>query len=220
VQVGRLMNRRASSDETAKELEAAARTRMKAEEKEKLRMAEEAKKLEAEMQAEKTKHTWGSRGVFQLVDEDFAVEDDESPEMKRSGVVPPQGGKPYPMSESKAEPKKVPPRPSSGWAPTGSAMGTKTESAKDIIAKTLEGLATPHVAAQSDGSTGLELALKLLSEQLTAERQRSASAEERAGAAEDKVAQLTRELLDHQAKAIERLERENERWSNLHAASK
>jgi hypothetical protein len=83
-----------------------------------------------------------------------------------------------------------------------------------------QGLSTPQVAAQPDASTGLELALKLLGEQLTAERERSASAEERASAAEDKVAQLTRELLDHQAKAIERLERENERWSNLHKATK
>jgi hypothetical protein len=63
--------------------------------------------------------------------------------------------------------------------------------------------------------SGANLALSLLGQQLEEERARTARAEERNAVLEAQLAKVTQELLDVQAKAVERLTRENDRWLAL-----
>lgn len=204
-QIGRLV--RASHEEAdTKDLELSARARMKAEEKERMKAAEEAKRLEAEMKANMGKPAWGKAGVHSLVDEDYAVDEDESPLARRPkpGDTTPMA---YPASETKSVSKKVPP-PSTGtgWAPAG--MDSLSSDPKDVIKRALEGVnapITPIYGANHSGGA-LDGALKLLGEALTFERQRSVAAEERATRLEAQLVQVTNQLLETQAKAIERLE--------------
>mmetsp|Transcript_16929 Transcript_16929/g.43489 ORF Transcript_16929/g.43489 Transcript_16929/m.43489 type:complete len:209 (-) Transcript_16929:433-1059(-) len=204
-QIGRLV-RTSHEEADAKDLELSARARMKAEEKERMKAADEAKKLAAEMQADVGKPSWGKGGVHSLVDEDYAVYDEDSPLARRPkpGDTTPMA---YPANETKKAPKKASPLGTgTGWAPAG--MESLSSDPKDVIKRALEGVnapVTPLYGATNSGSA-VEGALRLLGEALTFERQRSVAAEERANRLEAQLAHVTNQLLETQAKAIGRLE--------------
>jgi len=204
----------------ATELEQAARSRMKAEEREKRRSREEADKLQAAMAAEKGKPAWGSKGVHALLDEDYSLNENDSPIVPRRSLEDEVQSVVYPMSEEKTEPAKKTTSAAvtgSGWAPAGyeNSSQSKADSYKYVISKALQ-QSQPPAHAVATPSDGMETALKLLGETLTHERQRSVAAEERAARLEAQLASVTAQLLEANAKTVERLEREDERKAAVH----
>jgi len=211
--------RRGSNDADAKELEAMARAKLKAEEKEKQKAEQEARKLEEDRAADMKRPAWGSRGVHSLLDDDYADEEELSPVVPRKNPDANSQPMAYPASEEKVSKGKragATPIIESAWALPGS-VNTKSLSAKDVIgraahqagseqAATAQQTGEEEATAKGQGGGAVEFALKLLGEQLVAERQRSVAAEQRAERLEAQLAQVTRELLDFQAKALLRLE--------------
>jgi len=216
--IGRLVKKRDSAVD-AKDAEMAARAARKSEEKfEREEKAAAAAKLEAE--ANDKPHNVFSSGVFRMLDDEYVdKEDDSSPVVQRRS----SDGKPeaYPMGSTgggvMGQKSKAPAKVSTGWAPTG-GFGEQSNNPKDVIARALQNAAISDATEEPrtvGDVSGMGAALSLLGEQLAAERARTARAEERNAVLEAQLAKVTQDLLDVQAKAVERLTRENDRWLAL-----
>ena len=201
--MGRLVkNQRDLVDD--KELEAAARSRMKAEERAKKEAEEQAKRVAEELQAAKQKPSWGSGGVHSLLDE-YADEQASSPVVARRAEGEDDSATAYPVSQSKPKPTTAPVKLVSAWAPTG--MMETSSNPKDVVQRALEGLQLhPQPQPMAAPAGAVDHALKLLGEALTFERERSVAAEGRAQRLEEQLAAVTQQLLDAQAKTIAQLQ--------------
>jgi hypothetical protein len=229
---------RRDSRESDVDIEIAARAKLKAEQYEKEKqLAAEAKKA---TEAQENGDAPLSGGLFRMVTDDFEAPVPPSPEVPRKAKEEGEGA-----AGSVAYPVNASPLPlqrtgihgnvTTGRERTVSAeqiiergkkaskefFGTKTEAesaqthgdSKAMGAET-EGTAAslPPAPTMNDTSSASQLMMHELFEQLRAERQR-------ADRLEQKVNELTEQLVDAHDKIAGTLERENQRWAEVHQSS-
>jgi len=196
-----------SSHEDPQELEAAARAKMRAEEKEREKKEMEEKAIRAAEEEAKQKVNYG--GLFRQTSlgsaEFAAAQDQTSPPLGRKGEVP----SPLPQVSMKANNYKAP-----RVGGVFSIFDSKTkEPAKKPEPEPDNASGAPEPVTEltpPPAGADSQFLIQMLFEQLAAERQRTDRLERQ-------VKELTVQRAAAQEKAIGQLERENARWAAIHA---
>lgn len=149
---------------------------------------------------------WGTGGVHALVNEEYGIEDPESPVAVRPESETSSNSKVVAKPTVTKVPLQPKVHPGAGWGPAG-WEGLSQSTAKDAP--------TPPSNTTADATSA---ALLLLGEQLREERKRTQAAEERNAQLEDEIRSLREKLTEVQDKCMERLERENERAASARLA--